>query len=122
MYQHHPDIARRWEALTPKGSLPDHKMAHANEASESNETPKPGVPKLPRPSGTTRDFKTLTPSAKARLKTSHEASTKESDEEWGTEAHQPSSHNGPQKMKMKGDHVLDPLAKRDEKISARKRV
>ena len=121
MYSQHPDIAKRWEAMTPKGKLPEHKMAHANESSESEESNKPGVPRLPR-TGDSRDFKVLHPSAKARLKTSHSASTKESDEEWGTEASTLGAHNGPQKMSLKGSNVLDPLAKRDEKVSSRKRV
>jgi len=128
MYQNHPDIAKRWETVTPKGkALPAHVRANGtantkqhlspSKPSESEESQKPGVPKLPRKNEVKRDFGPLHPSAKARLKTSHSASTQESDEEDGVEA-----HAGTGKMKLKSHHVLDPLAKRDAKVAMRKKV
>ena len=127
MYANHPAMAARWESVTPKGKLPEHapantktKMAHANAESESNETPKPGLPKLARKNEVKRDFGPLHPSAKSRLKTSHQASTKESDEEWGAEAH-PGSR-GPNKLHLKSKNVLDHFAERDSNLATRKKV
>ena len=64
MYANHPDIAKRWEQLTPK----DHKLPQhvRQETSESHETWKPAVAKLPRHPGAKRDFSHLTPSQSAR--------------------------------------------------------
>jgi len=89
MYAEHPQIAARWEAVTPKGkALPAHVKMHGSantkqhfapsKQSESNESPKPGLPTLPKHHGGT-DFKGLTPNPKARLKTSNAANTKEAD-------------------------------------------
>jgi hypothetical protein len=117
MYENHPDIAKRWEAVTPRGKLPEHVIPNANPSSESNESPKPGLKKLPRTPEVKRDFGPLHPSAKSRLKTSHTASTKESDEEDAVEFH-PGSRPG--KMSLKGSKVLDPLAKRDAAVATTK--
>ena len=119
MYEHHPAMAKRWESVTPKGKLPEHHMAHANESSESEESQKPGQKKLPRLPEVKRDFGPLTPSAKARMKTSGQASTKESDEEDGVEG-TPEGSSG--KMSLKTKNVLDPFAKRDSNLAARKKV
>jgi len=84
MYSQHPAIARRWEKLTPKNrDLP----RHDHSESESEESNKPGVPRLPRKSGLKRDFGVLHPGPKARLKLSHAATEEDSMEEKRTEAH-----------------------------------
>jgi hypothetical protein len=117
MYSNHPAMAKRWEAVTPKGKLPEHKMKNANAESESNETPNPRIAKLPRVEEKKRDFGPLHPSAQARIKTSKTASTKESDEEWGVEA-----HHGSRKGKMNLKDRTSGFAKRDSNQAARKKV
>src|ERR1700685_4671481 len=102
----HPGMADRW-------------MRQGNASSESEETSKPGVPKLPRKSEAKRDWGPLTPSPQNRLKLSKASSEKDSMEEDGVEAHT-GTHGG--KMSLKTHHVLDPLAKRDVQGAARKRV
>ena len=124
MYANHPAMAARWESVTPKGKLPEHKSNTKqrfapSKPSESEESPKPGLPKLQRKNEVKRDFGPLHPSAKSRLKTSHNASTKESDEEDGVEAHNPRGRNT---LGLKNKHVLDPLAKRDAAVAHRKKV
>ncbi len=118
MRAEHPEIARRW--TSEFGSFKGSQNFKPSPKSESNETPKLGLKALPRKPEVKRDFGPLKPSAKARLKTSSQASTRESDEEWGTEAHLLGAHNGRQKMKLKGEHVLDPFAKRDSNLATRK--
>jgi hypothetical protein len=116
MYANHPAIAKRWESVTPKDrALPKHEKANS---SESNETWKKGEQKQARLPGPKRDFKSLSPSQFKRFP--GQSSEKEAQEEWGTEAHLPEAHNGPQKMKLKGKNVLDPLAKRDVKLASRR--
>ena len=84
MYANHPAIARRWEAVTPKNQrLPKHDAVD----SRSEESPNPRIQRLPRKSGKQRDFANLTPSPKARLKLSKQASEMEPMEEKRTEAH-----------------------------------
>src|SRR5450631_2562729 len=101
MYSQHPDIAKRWNSEF--GSFKNQKQNFKpSPASESNESPQKGLTTLPRKPEVKRDFGPLHPGAKERLKTSHTASTKQSDEEDGVEAHLLSAHNGPQKMKLKG--------------------
>jgi hypothetical protein len=107
METNHPGMAHRW-------------MQNANKSSESNESPQPGLKELPRVPEAKRDFGPLHPGAKQRLKTSGAASTQQSDEEDGVEAHHP--RGGPEKMSLKSNHVLDPLGKRDVKVATRKRV
>jgi hypothetical protein len=116
MYQNHPDIAKRWTAEF--GSTKQRQNFKPSPSSESNETPKLGQPTLPRRPEVKRDFGPLHPSTKARLKTSSQASTKESDEEDAVEAHHLDGRK--EKMSLKGNKVLDPFAKRDSKISIRK--
>lgn len=78
MYATHPAMAKRWEALTPKGQqLP----GHVSPDSTSEETNKPGVRKLPRPAGPKRDFAHLVPNQKARMRISEPSSEKEAMEE-----------------------------------------
>ena len=122
MWAEHPDIARRWtsEFGSFKGQRQNFKPS---PSSESEESQKKGQVKLPRVPEVKRDFGPLHPSAKARLKTSKAASTQESDEEDGVEAHTGSPRPGStEKMSLKTHHVLDPLAKRDARVAARKRV
>lgn len=84
MFQHHPDIARRWEAVTPKDqTLPN----HTSPDSTSEETNKLGVRRLPRPPGGKRDFGGLSPSSVSRHKESKPSSEKESMGESPVEAH-----------------------------------
>ncbi len=83
MYATHPALARRWERLTPKNrDLPK----HDHSDSESNESQRPGVVRLPRKSGVQRDFGGLKPNAKARHRESHPAKEPESMEEKAVEA------------------------------------
>ena len=118
MYAEHPSIAKRWssEFGSFKGQKQNFKPS---PASESNESPQKGLTTLPRKPEVKRDFGPLHPGAKERLKTSHTASTKQSDEEDGVEAH---TGSRPGKMKLKTNHVIDPLGKRDIRVAARKRV
>lgn len=75
MYANHPDIAKRWEQLTPK----DHKLPpHVRqETSESAETWKPKTASLPRVGGAKRDFSHLTPSQSARHQPANKPSPNE---------------------------------------------
>ncbi len=83
MFANHPAMARRWESVTPKGKLPQ----HVGGSSESNETNRPGVPRLPKRPGKLRDFGGLVPNQKARHKESHPADEKESMQEKPLERH-----------------------------------
>ena len=56
-----PQLARRW--MRTAGNSRRHT---ANDESHSNESPKPGIQRLPRPEGKTRDFRVLRPGSKAR--------------------------------------------------------
>ncbi len=80
MFANHPAMARRWESVTPKGKLP----GHVGGSSESNESMKPGVPRLPK---RRKDFGGLVPNQKARHKESHPADEKESMQEKPAERH-----------------------------------
>ncbi len=83
MYENHPGLAKRWERLTPKNrDLPK----HDHSESESEETNKPGVPRLPRKNGSKRDFGGLRPNPQARHRESHPSNEKESMEEKPVEA------------------------------------
>ena len=114
MYANHPDIAKRWERLTPKGQeLP------AQHGTSSEESPNPKIQKLPRKSEQKRDYGMLAPSSKSRFKISGPANEKESSEEWGVEAH---TGSRPGKMHLKSKNLLEPLAKRDVAIATRKKV
>jgi hypothetical protein len=106
MDTNHPGMASRW-------------MANANASSESNESSKPGLKKLPRAPESKRDWGALVPSPQNRLKLSKRASEKDSMEEDGTEG-TPEGATG--KMKIKTTNVLEPLAKRDSNLAARKKV
>lgn len=66
MYANHPDIARRWEKLTPKDEGLPSKLGNANASSESQETWQKGVQRLQRKPGGKRDFGMLHPSQSAR--------------------------------------------------------
>ena len=84
MWANHPSIARRWERLTPKDrDLPK----HDHSESESEESNKRGVPRLPRKPAGKRDYGMLHPGPKARLKISKQASETEADGETHPEAH-----------------------------------
>ncbi len=75
MYENHPGLAKRWERLTPKNrDLPK----HDHSESQSEESNKPGILKLPRKNGKARDFTHLTPNMRQRHKESHPSSEKES--------------------------------------------
>ncbi len=82
MFANHPQMAARWQAVTPKGKLPE----HVGGSSESNESNRPGVPRLPRKPQKLRDFGGLVPNQKARHKESHPADEKESMQEKPLEA------------------------------------
>ncbi len=94
MYANHPQLAKRWESVTPKGQLPK----HVGGSSESNETNRPGVPRLPKRPGKLRDFGGLVPNQKARHRESHPADEKESMQEKPVEA---SSRGEVGKMRLK---------------------
>ncbi len=81
MYANHPDLARKWEAVTPKDHGLPKRIGNANPSSESHETWKPGVLKLPRKPGAQRDFGMLHPSQVARHKLSKAANEKEAEGE-----------------------------------------
>ena len=84
MYSQHPAIAKRWERVTPKDrDLPK----HDHSESESEESQKKGVPRLPRKPAPKRDYGMLHPGPKARLKTSRQTSEAEADGETHPEAH-----------------------------------
>ncbi len=113
MYATHPALARRWEKLTPKNrDLPK----HDHSDSESNESQKPGVPRLPRKNGAKRDFGGLHPNAKARHRESHPANEPESMEEKAVEASNAGEH-GKLRLKYKDESRLQG---RDIKTAARK--
>lgn len=115
MHENHPAIAARWDKITPKGqALPNHVSGNGTSSEES---PAPGIQKLPRVSGPKRDYGPLFPSAKARLKTSSAASEKDSSEEWGTEAHHPDGRK--EKMSLPSKHVLDELGNRDVRTAVK---
>ncbi len=89
MYATHPALARKWEKLTPKNrDLPK----HDHSESESEETNKRGVPRLPRKNGSTRDFGGLKPNPQARHKESHPSNEKDSMEESPLEASNSGEH------------------------------
>ncbi len=102
MYSQHPALARRWEKLTPKNrDLPK----HDHSDSESNESQKPGILRLPRKSGVQRDFGGLKPNAKARHRESRPANEPESMEEKAVEASNAGEH-GKLKLKYKDESRL----------------
>ncbi len=102
MYSQHPAIAKRWEALTPKNrDLPK----HDHSESESEESERPGVPRLPRKSGGARDFKILHPSEISRHKESKPSSERESMSEAPLEAHT-SGERGKMSLKYKDESRL----------------
>lgn len=71
MFATHPQIAKRWaREFGVPSSLPQ----HVGGRSQSNESPSPKVARLPRRSGTARDFGPLSPGPKARMKLSVPAS------------------------------------------------
>ncbi len=89
MWANHPSIARKWERLTPKNrDLPK----HDHSDSESEESNKPGVLKLPRKNGKQRDFSHLVPNMRQRHKESHPSSEKESMGESPLEASNAGEH------------------------------
>jgi len=115
MYSNHPAMAKRWEAVTPKGQqLPN----HTSPDSTSEETNRLGVRRLPRPPGAKRDFSPLTPSSKARVKLSKPSSEKEAMQETPVEAHFPDGRK--EKMSLKAEHP--PLRRRDIAVAAKSRV
>ncbi|HXJ92604.1 MAG TPA: hypothetical protein VMT20_06945 [Terriglobia bacterium] len=114
MYARHPQIARRWESLTPKGQkLPEHVSGHGTSSEES---PNPGIQKLPRKSGAKRDFGNLHPGPIARMKISKSASEPEAMAEKPSEAHTKGERG---KMSLKY-HDESRLQGRDIKVAARR--
>ncbi len=81
MYANHPEIAKRWETVTPKDHGLPKRIGNANPQSESHETWKKGVQRLARKPGAQRDFGMLKPSQVARHKLSKAANEKEAEGE-----------------------------------------
>jgi len=96
MYARHPQIARRWESLTPKGQkLPYHVSGSGTSSNESNH---PKIERLPRIPGKKRDFGHLTPNEVARHRYSKPASESESMGQGPAERHTRSERG---KMRLK---------------------
>ncbi len=82
MYANHPDLARKWEAVTPKDQGLPKKIGNANpHTDDSHETWQKGVQRLQRKPGAQRDFGMLHPSQVARHKLSKAANEKEAEGE-----------------------------------------
>ncbi len=93
MYANHPDLARKWEKLTPKDQGLPKRIKNANPASESHETWKKGVQRLQRKPGPQRDYGMLHPSQVARHKLSKAANEKEAEGEGPVSFLHGSRHN-----------------------------
>ena len=112
--RNHPELAKRW--VEPgRGS----QNFRPSPQSDSEESQAPKVSRLPRKSGTGRDFGVLRPSDGGRHP--YSSPTKESDSMQEDPVERvPGSRPG--KMPLKGENVLDALAERDSKLATRKRV
>ena len=83
MYSQHPDIAKRWEAMTPKDHGLPKKLGQkgpTNPHSESHHTWQKGVEATPKRTPNT-DFKGWSPNPVKRMGISKAASVKEADVE-----------------------------------------
>jgi hypothetical protein len=65
MWAHHPELARKWSSEF--GSFKGSQNFRPSPKSESGETWRQGLAKLPRRPGALRDFGVLKPSAEARF-------------------------------------------------------
>jgi len=115
MESEHPDIARRW-SIEKSSRAGQRQNVKASPSSESHETYRPGVKRLPRLPGVKRDFGMLKPSAVARHAYAKPASETDSmSEGQGVRAHVPAR---PGKMSLTGGY--SGLLRRDSELAGRR--